>query len=141
MNEDLPQPFGQLTPRPAPDELRARVLDAVAHELAGRTPPRWERVLEGAVAASLLLGIGLSVWQQRAEEAWQVRVYGRPPVSRAIADVAQDVASVTDEQTGKWVQQRLSESRPPRRHAEPLLSERYERLYPGLTDLRTDITL
>jgi hypothetical protein len=141
MNEDLPQPFGRLTPRPAPNELRARVLGAVANELARRKTPRWERVFECAVAASLALGIGLNVWLERADEAWQARVYGPLPVSRAIADVAQAVASVTDAQTGQWIQQRLSESRPARPPADPLRSERYERLFHGLTDFRTDVTL
>ena len=141
MNKDLPEPFWQLTPRPAPDELRMRVLDAVAHELARRTRSRWELVLECTVAASFVLGVGLNVWQQQADEAWQVRVYGPRPVSQSIVEASQAVTSVTDVETGHWIQQRLSNSRAGRYHAGPPWSERYERLLNGLTDLRSDVPL
>ena len=80
------------------------------HPTAARL--RWDRVLAGAIAASLLLGVGLNVWQRRAEEAWQARVFGPRPISRELSDVVQAVASVTDAQTGQWLQQRLSQSRP-----------------------------
>ncbi len=141
MNDDLPQPFGRLTPRPAPEELRARVLDAVAHELARRTWPRLERVFDWAVAASLVMGIGLNVWQQWADEAWQVRLYGPLPVLRTIADVAHAVESVTDAQTGQWVQQRLSDARSAPHHADSLHSESYDLLLQDLSGLRSDVTL
>ncbi len=164
MNDEPPEIFDRVTPRGAPAELRARVLAVVDRQLADqldasddpvscataglsssacRAPagPRWERIVEIVVAASLLLGVGMNVWQQRADEAWQARVFGPPPVPRAIADLAQAVASVTDAQTGQWVQQRLSDSRPTRPPTDPQRNERYEPLLHGLTDFKTDRTL
>ncbi len=108
MNDNVPRMLRKLTPRPAPAELRGAVLGAVDRELNRRNKPRWERMFERSVAACLIIAVGLACWRMRAEDAWQARVYGPPAVPSAIAEVAKAVASVTDEQTGRWVQERLS---------------------------------
>lgn len=69
MTDELSHELDRL-PRPAaPEELRERVLSAVSRELANRKRrvPRWERAAEIAVAASLVLGVGMNVWQWRAQ--------------------------------------------------------------------------
>ncbi|HEV3138304.1 MAG TPA: hypothetical protein VGZ26_10375 [Pirellulales bacterium] len=134
MNDDLPDIFRRLTPRAAPEELRPRVLAAVSRELARRSTPRWERMFEQVVAASLLVAAGLACWRTRDEEQWQARVYGPPTVPSAIAEVAQAVASVTDEQTGRWVQERLSAALPSRRDYVKSRLETYQRI---LNELQT----
>ena len=72
MTDDLPKLFDRCTPRPAPPELRARTLSAVERGLSRRPVPRWERAVELAVAASLLLGIGMNVWLWRSGETGQM---------------------------------------------------------------------
>lgn len=116
MNDHLPPDFEQLRPRPAPRELRHRVLAAVDRRLANRSftatrlpddcSPRialWERAAELAVAASLLLGIGMNAWQWRSAPAWQARIHGAPVVSDAVAALGEAVASVTDAQVARSV--------------------------------------
>jgi hypothetical protein len=147
MNEEFPSPFSELTPRRAPAALRARVLNAVRQELAqpgelqtGHQSTElakglpWGRVVEIAVAASFVLGIGLNVWQQRAENAWQLRVFGPAPVSQDISSLAEAVASVTDAESGRWMQQALSAAQPRRPVADPGQQKRYEQLLRELTD-------
>jgi hypothetical protein len=135
MNDDLPEAFRRLTPLAAPSELRGRVLEAVERELNRPKKPRWERVFERSVAASLLIAAGLACWRTRAEEQWQARVYGPPTVPSAIAEVAQAVASVTDEQTGRWVQERLSAGSSSRRDDVKSRLETYQRILDELATL------
>src|SRR5665213_2330932 len=94
MNDDLPELSARLTPRSADEALRNRVLDAVAQQLSAHSfqqqpeqeskhrRVRWERMCEWSVAAALVLGIGLNVWQHTADEAWQTRLYGPSPITR-----------------------------------------------------------
>jgi hypothetical protein len=77
VTDDLPEIFDPCTPRPAPAELRARTLSAVDRELARRRKPRWERAFQWAVAASLLVGVGLNVWLWRAGAA-RPAMHGAP---------------------------------------------------------------
>jgi hypothetical protein len=77
MTDELTDELHRL-PRPtAPAELRERVLSAVGRELSNRKRrvPRWERAAEIAVAASLVLGVGMNVWQWRADRAWHQRLF------------------------------------------------------------------
>ena len=174
MNDELPEIFGRVTPRGAPAELRARVLAAVDHQLAGnsfapaglcatglsssadalcataslpssaaRAParPRWEHILEIAVAASLLLGVGMNLWQWRTYDDWQARVYGPRPVSAAIAELAATVESVTDAQTAQAVVERFSDSRAARRSSELTLFPQYNQLLHELTSSKSGSTL
>jgi len=99
--------LGRLHPRGAAPELRDRVLGAVALQLAPRAGGgrlwRWA----AAVAAGLLLGVGLNVWAVRTTEARLARLYGPSAVPQPIVAVAEAVESVTDAETARWVQQRL----------------------------------
>jgi len=95
LSNELPDDFARLTPRKAPDELRQRVLAAVTEALATpatssaaptrRCKPRWERALELATAASLVLGIGMHVWQSQHDAAWREQVFGRVNETKAVA--------------------------------------------------------
>ena len=96
-----------LTPRGTEPELRGQVLAAVGRELAADRVSRWRRSPGLAVAASLLLGVVLNVWVNKASDRRLARLYGPPPVPRQIAEVAEAVASVTDAETGRQVRQQL----------------------------------
>jgi hypothetical protein len=85
MNDGLPEIFEQLRVPPAPAELRARVLGAVEQELKRKRRPRWERMFELASAACLLIGIGLTVWQWKADAAWRSRTF-EPSVAKHFRD-------------------------------------------------------
>jgi hypothetical protein len=131
MNDDLPEIFRTLTARPAPAELRAKVLAAAACELASsprRSRPRWERICELSVAAALLAGVGLHVARWRADRDLEARVYGPRPVPSAVARIAADVESVTDASTGRWLRARLSAARPRTTGGATSTSDEYRRL-------------
>jgi len=107
MSTDPESVLGRLHPRGAAPELRERVLGAVARQLAPRPGAarlwRWA----AAVAAGLLLGVGLNVWAIRTTDARLARLYGPPVVPQPIVAAAEAVESVTDAETARWVQQRL----------------------------------
>jgi hypothetical protein len=131
MTDELPEIFDQIKPRPAPRELRGGVLAAVERELASRRKPVWERALEIGVAASLVLGIGLNVWQWRSGASWQ------QPVDRSSAEFALtrlqtgDVAS-SDADVDQLIHDRLV-MLGPRRELQAPISQQYERLLKELT--------
>ena len=81
MNDDLPEIFDQIPPRPVSPALRARTLATVETELAKRRKPRWERVLERSVAALVIIGVGLNAWQfSSPRAAWQAPKPSGPDV-------------------------------------------------------------
>ncbi|MBI3838192.1 MAG: hypothetical protein HY288_09710 [Planctomycetia bacterium] len=135
MNDNVPRMLRKLTPRPAPAALRGQVLDAVERELNRRKKPRWERMFERSVAASLLIAVGLACWRTRADEQWKARVYGPRPVPSSIAEVAQAVASVTDQETGRWVREQLSAAMSSRRDDVKSRLETYQRILDELQTL------
>ncbi|MBI3838111.1 MAG: hypothetical protein HY288_09275 [Planctomycetia bacterium] len=141
MNDDLPEGFQHMMPQGAPAELRPRALTAVSRELARQSTPRWERMVELAVAASLALGVGLNVWCWRAEEGWQMRVYGPVPIPSAVAEVARTVTSITDSATGEWIQRQLSSAWTSKRSTNAPRSSRYEQLLNELTNDKVHFTL
>ena len=96
------------TARGAGPELRGRVLAAVGRELGADRVPRRRRRPGLAVAASLLLGVVLNVWVNKAADRSMARLYGPPPVPRRIAEVSEAVASVTDAETGRRLEQQLT---------------------------------
>jgi hypothetical protein len=108
MNDEIEQLLSRLTPRGARPELRPQVLDAVASQLRAEPASPWLRWSALAVAASLLAGIGLNVWVSRASERHLARLFGPPPISKRAMEVANDVAKITDAETGRWVYQRLT---------------------------------
>ena len=79
MTDERPKIFDQCTPQPAPAALRSPTLAADERELARRRTPRWERGFELAVAASLVLGIGLNTWLWRHGGALQMGISERAP--------------------------------------------------------------
>jgi hypothetical protein len=104
MNDELPEVFRDVAPRGAPAELRAKTLAAVGRELSRRRKPRWERIVELSVAASLALGIGLNVWLVRSDEAWHARVVGVPglPSGAAGRDLAAAGQSLGERLLSVW---------------------------------------
>jgi hypothetical protein len=116
MSEDIERRLDHVIPRGAPPELRARVLAAVADELRARPAPPASllRSLRPAiaVAASVLVGLGLNLWVNDRLDRRLAIVLGPPPPRRQVAEIADDVASITDPATGRWVYQRLAASRP-----------------------------
>ncbi len=65
------------------------------------------------MAASLLLGIGMNVWVSKASERHLAELFGPPPISKGAMEIAKDMETITDEETGQWVYQRLTMPRPP----------------------------
>jgi hypothetical protein len=107
-DEHVEERLRRLTPRRAGPELREQVLAAVGRELSAHPVSRWERWLGLAVAASVLLGVVLNVWANKATDRRLARLYGPPPVPRQIAEVAEMVASVTDAETGRRLERQLA---------------------------------
>ncbi len=137
-DEEMERILRQATPRGADAALRGRVLAAVgcgeavgpavpagsippSEEPAGTAgPTSWERVYWPAVAAAILLGVLLNYWIAVEGKERLARIMGPPAVSKQAADVAADIAAITDEATGRWAYERLAASRRPpdpfRRH-------------------------
>jgi hypothetical protein len=107
MSTDPESVLGRLHPRSAPPELRERVLDTVARQLASRPGAARLWRSAAAVAAALLLGVSLNVWALRTTDARLARLYGPPAIPQPIAAVAEAVESVTDAETARWALQRL----------------------------------
>src|SRR4051794_15510191 len=105
MNDDIERRLRQATPRGAPPELRARALAAVAAELPSAEPAYSGRPLRLAIAtaASVLAGLWLNVWVTDRLDRRLAVVLGPPPVHRQAAEIAADIASITDPSTGRWV--------------------------------------
>jgi hypothetical protein len=110
MNDDMERRLRQVTPRGAPPELRPRVLAAVAAQLRAGNPPSSRRPLRPAlaVAACLLASLALNYWVNDALDRRLAIVLGPVPVQRQAAEIAADVASITDQSTGQWAYERLA---------------------------------
>jgi hypothetical protein len=110
MSDDLERRFRQVTPPGAPPELRLRVLAAVADELnsvhRARRPLR--HVLAWAVAAAVLVSLALNTVVSSSIDRRLAVVLGPRPVRRDAAEIAAEIASVTDAPTGQWAYERLA---------------------------------
>jgi hypothetical protein len=126
MTDERPKFFDRYTPRPAPVALRSQTLAAVDRELARRQKPRWERGFELAVAASLVLGVGLNVWLWRTDETRQMELAQRAP-SAAAREVARAVASAAGPAAGQWAQNEFTRAESHKRR-DASGSQRYQRL-------------
>jgi hypothetical protein len=91
--DEWPDELARLSPQKAPADLRPRVLTAVSEALSAATnttdapkrrKPRWERTLELATAASLLIGIGMNLWQARPDATWREQAVRRALEAKAI---------------------------------------------------------
>ena len=109
MNDDIETRLALLTPRGAPPELRHHVLAAVASELTiePRTRPMLFLWLV-ASAAAVLVGLALNIWVNNELDRRLAIVLGPPPVSGQLADIAAEIAHVTNPAVGEWVYQRLA---------------------------------
>jgi hypothetical protein len=102
-----------------PEELPSTACkQAVAHSefqgggriIADTTIPDspWFRRAAMAVAASLLLGIGLNVWVSKTSTRRLAQFFGPPPISKQALEIAKDVEKITDAETGRWIYSRLT---------------------------------
>jgi len=123
MSDEIERLLGQVTPPGAPSELRARVLVAVAAELRlgpkVQSRPGFRPGL--TAAASLLAAVALHYWVNDSVNHRLARALGPLPVRRQAAEIAADVASITEPSIGQWVYERLTRRGPrggdPRRYA------------------------
>jgi hypothetical protein len=109
MSDDLELRLRQVTPG-APPELRRRVLAAVAVELNSVRRPRrpLRRVLAVAVAAAVLVSLAMNYVVSDSIDRRLAVVLGPRPVRRDAAEIAADIAAVTDATTGRWAYERLA---------------------------------
>jgi hypothetical protein len=112
--DDIERRLRQLTPRGAPPELRPRVLAAVAGQLHPAVRPSSRRSLHSAVAlvAGVLASLALNVWVNHTLDRRLALVLGPQPPRRQAAEIAADVASITDSSTGQWTYEHLAAARP-----------------------------
>jgi hypothetical protein len=103
MSDDSERFLERLTPRGAPPSLRQRALDGVARELADQPRPR--RWVGAALAASLLLAVGLNLGLENAQQARIAEIYGPEPLPQNLAEVSKTVEEMAGEQTASWFRQ------------------------------------
>jgi hypothetical protein len=114
MSDNVERRLRQVTPHAAPPALRVRVLAAVADELDLVNPSRrsLRRGLAVAVAAAVLVSLAVNYVVSDSIERRLAVVLGPRPVRRDAAEIAADIASVTDASTGQWAYERLAFDRP-----------------------------
>jgi hypothetical protein len=119
MNNDMERRLRQVRPRGASPELRPRVLAAVVNQLGAGTPlPSSWRTRPGlAVATALFASLALNYWVNDSLDRRLAVVLGPPPVDKQTAEIAADIASITDTYTGEWAYRRLAAARPARDEA------------------------
>jgi hypothetical protein len=109
MNHDIEDRLARLTPRGAPPELRGRVLNAVTSELRTEARPHPTLFLSLVASASAVLaGLALNVWVSAELDRRLEIVLGPPPVSGQVAEIAAEIAHVTNPAVGQWAYQRLA---------------------------------
>jgi hypothetical protein len=64
-----------------------------------------------AAAAALAASVGLNVWADRSVDARLARIVGPAPLQREALDLANDVAAITDAETGRWFYERITSGR------------------------------
>ena len=107
MNDEVERFFEQASSRDATPQLRARILDAVGQELRG-TGNRWQRRAGLAVAVSIVLAVALNAWVVGASNRRRAALYGPKPVPTEIAEICRSIESVTDAETGQWIERQLA---------------------------------
>jgi hypothetical protein len=99
----------RVTPKRAPVEMRSVILASMQSELRSA---RWDRRLARVAAVLMCLAVGLNGffgwrgYQQRRLAELQ------RPTPQAIVEVTEMIALVTDEETGRWFEERLLALRP-----------------------------
>jgi hypothetical protein len=114
MNDDIERMLRQVRPRAASPELRHRVLAAVAFELGADAslPSRLRRRPGLAVAAAVIASLALNYWVNDSLDRRLAIAFGPSPVDRQTAEIAADIASITDTYTAEWAYRRLAAARP-----------------------------
>ncbi|MCX7428585.1 MAG: hypothetical protein NTW96_23535 [Planctomycetia bacterium] len=149
MSDDVEAILKQLTPRGAGPTLRTSVLDAVAEHLPNARATsdrpaaaylfRWDRWPAVVVAASVLLALGLNLWVARLGDARLAAIYGPQPVPRYITEIADTIASVTDAETGRRVQEQLLAAQRPRRVSMEQALRNYEHMLNAILLVEKDL--
>jgi hypothetical protein len=115
-DDELERLLRSTRPEGAPSELRSVVLTSVYAELASVDRPRGSPWLAWSVAAALLVAAGLNGLVGMNEQQRMARLFPPLPPRQDVRDVASAVASATDDQTGQWfgdyLTQRLSRRGP-----------------------------
>lgn len=136
MSDELERLLSQITPRGAPPELRPRVLEAVAEELDSRRRRGNRPALALAgVAAALVLSLALNYQVSRASERRLTRILGPIPASKRALELANDIAAITDAETGRWAYERLA----PKREAVQAIPEHAKELRRLIHELTLDL--
>ena len=114
MMNEIERVLRRLVPPAAPAELRGRVLCAVANELsiASRPASRLQFRPGLTVAACLVASIALNYWIGASLDRRIAAVLGPKPVRRQAAEIATEIAAVTELSTGKRAYDRLTFQRP-----------------------------
>jgi hypothetical protein len=102
MSDDVEGLLEDLVPRGAPTHLRSRVLAAAANELS--RPVRLMNRLRAAVAAALLVGLGLNYGICAYQDERLAQVIGPPPRPRTVALLAETIAPFTDAETAEMLE-------------------------------------
>jgi hypothetical protein len=108
MSNDVKGLLEELVPLGAPTQLRSRVLGAAANEL--RRPVRLMNRLRAAVAAALLVGLGLNYAVSAYQDERLAQVIGPPPQPRAVTIVAETIAPFTDAETAEILERQWSQA-------------------------------
>ncbi len=87
MNDDIEQLLIRLTPRGVRAELRPQVLAAVESQLQAEPASPWLRRSALAVAALLVLGIGMNIGVNEMSNRRMAQLFGPPPGSKRALDV------------------------------------------------------
>ena len=116
MNQDIERLLDELTPRGPAPELRAPG-SGRRWECAGRDFPARGRRLRFrpglGVAAALLASLMMNYLVNASVDRRLTAVLGPPPVPRQAAEIAAEIATLTDSRTGQWAFERLAASRSP----------------------------
>jgi hypothetical protein len=107
MSDEIERLLSRPTPRGAPPALRDRVLAAVAEELDAARPRRRFSPSLAAAAAVLVALASNYLASEAVDRRLAVALGPRVPQKRA-AEIAADVASLTDPATGRWAYERLT---------------------------------
>jgi len=113
MSDDLERLLSEITHRGAPPELRSRVMEVVAKELNAdaRTRASLPTLGLAAVAAAFVLSLALNYQVNRASERRLAKILGPIPPSKQALELANDIAAITDAETGRWAYERLAPKR------------------------------
>ena len=134
MNDDVEEILGRLAPHGPEKALRTDVLAAIDREFGRQRGARRVRWAALAAAALLSASVGLNLWTDQKIDARLAQIVGPAPLDRQALELANDIASVTDAETGRWFYQRItSQRRSPRSYQKSL--RQYQRILERMTQM------